>query len=100
MSYYENAEDEKAKQGTIQAFVWAVVVVFGMIALLLHGFAFLNWTEETNEEFYQRKYMANQIEDLYKWRENLYQWHVYKINEYENHTHRYYDGKVKQEMAE
>ncbi len=94
MSYYESHE-YVAKQETIKCAMWASVVVFGVLALLIHGIAFLSWTAPTTAEIYRNKRMQNQIEDLYQWRTGIVVDGDRKKIEYENHTHRYYDQKIR-----
>lgn len=88
MSYYENVRDEEAKQDTIKCVIWSIVITIGMLALTAHGIAFLSWTEPTMEEYYARRRMQNQIEDLYQWRTGM-------VIEYEKHTHGFWGGRIK-----
>lgn len=77
--------EEQDKRETIHCIIWASVVVFVMLAFLLHGLAFLSWTEPTMEEIYARRMMDNSIKTLRQ--------------DFENHRHHFWTGKIKQEMA-
>lgn len=70
--------EEADKRETIHCIIYASVVMFGMLALLLHGLAFFSWKEPTMNEFYAMKNMNERI--------------IVLENKYENHTH-IYNGK-------
>lgn len=80
-SPHEPLSEEADKRETTICIVYASVVVFGMLALLLHGIAFLSWTEPTMEEIYRNKRMDNSIKTLKK--------------DFETHKHKFWSGKVK-----
>lgn len=99
-SPHEPLTEKQDKRCTIHCIVWAIVVVIGILALLLHGMAFLSWTEPTMEEVYRNKRMGEEIEVLKNQTEQLYEVFQKLENNYENHTHKFWTGKVKQAKSE
>ena len=74
--------EEKAKQDTIHGIIFAVIVVFGMLSVLIYGLASLSSTEKVSAEIYGARHLKDRIELL--------------ESEYREHTHRYYDLKIKE----
>ena len=87
-SPYISITEEKAKQDTIQGIIFAVIVVFGMLSVLIYGLAWLSAVEKENTAFYGAKNLLNHITII----ENQI---IELQSEYKNHTHRYYDLKIK-----
>lgn len=71
--------EEKAKQDTIQGIIFATIVVFGMLSVLIYGMALLSSTKKVSEDVYGAKHLENRIELL--------------ESEYREHTHVYSTGK-------
>ena len=74
-SPYISITEEKARQDTIQGIIFAVIVVFGMLSVLIYGLASLSSTEKVSAEIYGAKHLEGRITAL------------------EGHTHVYSTGK-------
>ena len=52
---------EQDKRETVICIVWASVVVFGMLALMLHGLAYFSSATVTGQDIYAREIMQRKI---------------------------------------
>ncbi len=76
----------REKKETIVTIAWASCFVIGMLCFLIYGISWFSYVEVTNEDIYNRRHIAKEIEEL--------QIEYLKLKE---HVHRYYDGKIKYE---
>ena len=94
-SPYVSITEEKAKQDTIQGIIFAVIMTFGMLSVLVYGLAWMSSVEKENTAFYGAKHLEKRVKWLETWSNAMVVYSGQKQVEYENHTHRYYDGRVK-----
>ena len=81
MSYHETFEAEQSQMQMFFCVIFAGVFVVGALCALIYGFSWLASTEKVSTEIYGARHIKEQIESL--------------ENEYREHTHRYYDLKIK-----
>lgn len=87
-SPYISITEERERQGTIKCAIAAIIVTLGMFSVLIYGMAWLSAVEKENTAFYGAKNLLNHITII----ENQI---IELQSEYKNHTHRYYDLKIK-----
>ena len=82
MSYHETFEAEQSQMQMFFCVIFAGVFVVGALCALIYGFAWLSTAEKISEDVYGVKHLENRITVL--------------EDGYREHTHRYYDLKIKE----
>lgn len=85
MNYYEGTGKETADRiELIKTCIWGFAFTAFWLFILIYGLAWLSSVTVTAEDIYVRRVMYNRIKTLEK---------LAILNE--DHTHRYYDGKIR-----
>lgn len=87
--------EEQEKQETIKCVAWATCFVLSCLCLMIYGMAWMSAVEKENTAFYGAKHLEKRVKWLETWSKAMVVYSGEKQAEYENHTHRYSDGRVK-----
>lgn len=86
---------EQDKRETTICVVWASVIVFGMLALMLHGLAYFSSATVTGQDIYAREIMQKKILRLEELTAGLYL--IYSDNQKKNSDYKYKKEKLDSE---
>lgn len=103
MNWLHEILRDKECRGNIWCFIGAIIITVGGLCVLVYGLAWTSSVTVTAEDVYQRRHMAEDIEilqnEILHYGELIESIESYDVPRFENHTHKFRSGKVKQETV-